>query len=139
MGLRSTAGTLRAFPTLGRRSFLSEQRMDALERRVDLLGGELGEMRHGLADHATAITELMRRSTAVEHLLEQLHREVAAAAPQATLGIVESVRDHVATLSIELAEQMNRTSALLAGAESIPATAPDDTATADTEPAVGLA
>lgn len=116
MGLRSTAGTLRAFPTLGRRTFAAEQRMDALERRVDLLGGDLGELRHGLADHATALTELMRRTTAIEHLVEELHREVTAAAPQATLGVVESVRDHVASLSVELTEQMNRTSALLSQA-----------------------
>lgn len=88
--------------------------MDALERRVDLLGGELGDMRHGLADHATSITELMRRATAIEHLVDQLHHDVSAAAPQATLAIVEAVRDHVATLSIDLTEQLNRTSDLLA-------------------------
>lgn len=116
MGLRSTAGTLRAFPTLGRRTFAAEQRMDALERRVDLLGGDLGEVRHGLADHATALTELMRRTTAIEHLVEELHREVTSAAPQATLGVVEAVRDHVASLSVELTDQMNRTSELLARA-----------------------
>lgn len=116
MGLRSTAGTLRAFPTLGRRAFAAEQRMDAIERRVDLLGGDLGEVRHGLADHATALTELMRRTTAIEHLVEELHREVTSAAPQATLGVVEAVRDHVASLSVELTDQMNRTSELLARA-----------------------
>lgn len=117
---------MRAFPTLGRRAFAAEQRMDVLERRVDQLGGDLGELRHGLADHAAAITELMRRTSAVEQLIEQLHRDLTSAAPQETLAIVEAVRDDVATLSIELTEQMNRTTALLtqAGAPSVGASGP---------------
>lgn len=113
MGFRSTAGTLRAFPTLGRRTFFAEQRMDAIERRVDLLGSDIGDVHRGLGDHSAVLTELLRRTTATEELLEQLHGALTAADPQTTLGIVEAVQAHVATLTIEITEQMNRTSDLL--------------------------
>lgn len=60
------------------------------------------------------LAELLRRTTAAEELLEQLHRSLVAADPQTTLSIVESVQAHVATLSTEITEQMNRTSDLIA-------------------------
>ncbi len=115
MGLRSTAGTLRAFPTLGRRTFASEVRLDGIEGRIDSLGEELGVLRHQVGDHTETLTGLLRRTTALEHLVEQLHSTLQAADPQAALDIVESVQRNVGALSVQVAEQLNRTSEALAG------------------------
>ena len=118
MGLRSTAGTMRAFPTLGRRTFASEVRLDDVERRIDALGEELGQLRHQVGDHAETLTGLLRRTAALEQLAEQLHMSLEAADPQATMDVVKSVQRHVSALSIQLTEQLNRSSDLLAGLSS---------------------
>jgi len=93
--------------------FFSEKRMDEIEQTQSLIAREFDGLRHAMSDHATTITETMRRVTALEQQVEQLHATLAGADPEATLDIVTGVRDEVARLSIELTEQMNRTSELL--------------------------
>ncbi len=114
MGLRSTAGTMRAFPTLGRRTFASEVRLDDVERRIDALGDEIGRLRHQVGDHTETLTGLLRRTTALEQLVEQLHASIQAADPQATMDVVSSVQRHVSALSVQMTEQLNRSSDLIA-------------------------
>lgn len=111
---RSTAGSVRAFPTLGRRMFFSEQRMDVIEQTQAQIGREFDGLRHALSDHSTIITETIRRVAALEQQVEQLHATLTGADPEATLDIVTTVRDEVARLGVEVTEQMNRTSELLA-------------------------
>lgn len=91
---RSTAGTVRAFPTLGRRVFHAEQKLDTLHEQA-------------------AIVELGRRVAALEQQVESLHATLTSTDPQITLEIVTAVRSQVVELSTGLTEQMNRTSDLL--------------------------
>lgn len=113
MGLRSTAGSLRAFPTLGRRTFASEVRLDDVERRLDDVGEELGQLRHLVADQAETIGGTLRRLNATESLLEQVHATLRSADPEATFEVVAAVQDNVRELTVQVTEQMNRTSAAL--------------------------
>jgi hypothetical protein len=110
---RSTAGTVRAFPTLGRRMFFSEKRLDQIEQQHGQLSRELDGLRHAVADQSTMIAESTRRLAALAQQVEGLHATLTGADPQMTLEIVSTVRDEVARLTIELTEQMNRTSELL--------------------------
>jgi predicted nucleic acid-binding Zn-ribbon protein len=118
MGLRSTAGTMRAFPTLGRRTFAAEQRLDGVEQRLDDVGAELGELRRAVADHAATLVELQRRATAAEVLLEQVQQQLRSADPQATMAIVAAVQQQVTSIGTEVTEQLNRTSDVLASLEA---------------------
>jgi hypothetical protein len=111
---RSTAGTVRAFPTLGRRMFFSEKRMDQIEQTQAQMGREFDGLRHAVSDQSTMIAETIRRVGALEQQIEQLHATLQGADPEMTLAIVTAVRDDVARLGTELTEQMNRTSAVLA-------------------------
>ncbi|CAN5693738.1 hypothetical protein BH10ACT3_BH10ACT3_23910 [soil metagenome] len=104
---RSTAGSVRAFPTFGRRMFFAEQRLEQIQQELDVL----------VRDRDT-ISESLRRLAALEQQVESLHAAVTGADPQMTLEIVSSVRDEVARLSIEMTEQLNRTSDVLAGLSS---------------------
>ncbi len=110
---RSTAGSFRAFPTLGRRLFFLEQRVDRNEVRQGIVEAEVAELRTIVADQALLIQELSRRCGVLENQAEQLHLALSKADPYRTLAIASAVRDDVATLTAELTEQMNRTSATL--------------------------
>jgi hypothetical protein len=122
---RSSAGSVRAFPTFGRRLFLVEQRLDHTARRQDLVEREIVELRSEIVAQMQRLTELSRRSAVVEHQTEQLHFAVARADPQLTFDVVEGVRTSVARLSAEVLEQANSTSDLLVSLGSLAAETDD--------------
>lgn len=117
MGLRSTAGTFRAFPSLGRRTFFSEQRLDRTEERLDVLERMFDDVRRQLADVAATAAINAQRLGTLEHQLEQLRGSIDAVDPQLTYDIACTVQDQMEQLGTELTEQMNRTSDLLARLE----------------------
>lgn len=84
--LRATLGSLNALPDVNRRLLEVEQTLSEVKSRVD----------------------------AMAHQLEHLHARMEQADPQATLDIATGVRDSVRDLTVELTEQANRTSELLA-------------------------
>jgi hypothetical protein len=60
------------------------------------------------------LTEVDQRSLALAHQVDHLHRLLEQVDPQGTHNIVVGVRDSVRELAIELTEQSNLTSELLA-------------------------
>ena len=84
--LRATLGSLNALPNLNRRLLEVEQTLSETTVRVDALSQQV----------------------------ESLHARMEQADPQATLDIATGVRDSVRELSVELTEQANRTSDVLA-------------------------
>lgn len=67
-----------------------------------------------LVANAELLAELNQRTIALAHRVDHLTAVLDQADPQATYEIVVAVRDSVRDLAVELTEQANRTSELLA-------------------------
>ncbi len=92
---RRGSGRLRELPVVLRRLY-------RLTRDIDVI-----------AD-AALLAELNQRTIAITHRIDHLSAVLEQADPQATLDIVIAVRDSVRELTVELTEQANLTSELLA-------------------------
>jgi hypothetical protein len=92
---RAALGTFRAFPTLNRRVLRLEEQASQ-------------------AANVALLEELNQRTVALSRQVEHLQSLIEQAEPQTTLDIVTGVRDQVRDLAVELTDQANRTSALLA-------------------------
>jgi uncharacterized coiled-coil protein SlyX len=104
---RGLLGTLRALPGLNRRLYRVEQ----------LVEGDLGlseENHRGVTSMAQRLAELEHRVAALSHQLDHLNSMVAQVDPVATAQLAVGVRDSVRELTVELTEQANQTSQLLA-------------------------
>ncbi|MCP4435907.1 MAG: hypothetical protein GY812_10505 [Actinomycetia bacterium] len=90
---RATLGALKQLPDVHRRVLRLEEQ----------------------AAHDTALlAEVNQRTLALSHQVEHIESLLSQVDPQATNDIAIGVRDSVRELSIELTEQANRTSELLA-------------------------
>jgi hypothetical protein len=74
----------------------------------------LPEVNRRLLEVERTLSELRPRVDALSHQVESLHSRLEQADPQAALDIATGVRDSVRELSVDLAEQANRTSDALA-------------------------
>lgn len=95
---------------------------DNAETRGRVMGGLPSRLRRlyrllrdvDVVADAELLAELNQRTIALAHRVDHLTAVLDQADPQATYEIVVAVRDSVRDLAVELTEQANRTSELLA-------------------------